>query len=74
MNAPHPHNDPAAQSDFTPEAATDAMRLAIECISEAGDQLQTGRLAQAAQACKRAQNALEAACISLAYLTGGLPR
>lgn len=74
MNAHHLHNDQTAQSDFTPEAATDAMRLAVECIAEAGGDLQTGRLAQATQASKRAQNALQAACVSLAYLTGGLPR
>jgi hypothetical protein len=67
-------DDPAARADLSPEAATDAMRLAVECMTQAGGQLRAGRLAQASLACHRAQRALEAACISLNYLLGGLPR
>lgn len=75
MNMPtRKPTDSSAGSDFTPEAATDAMHLVTECMALAGAQLRAGRLAQSMEACQRAHKALEMACISLTFLSGGLPR
>lgn len=68
------YSDPVALQDFTPEAGLDALSLTIEETALSMAQLRAGRLAQAVDACQRARKALDAACVSLTYLSGGLPR
>lgn len=63
--------DFAHSQDVSPEAATDALRLAIEFIQLAGVELQCGYVANSLHASKRAHKALGAAIDSLAALAGG---